>query len=134
MRKVLFWILIAILLFLLVVLGVSFWTNRKPLNVLKDWFGVQQNVVEVQEIEQNTGDDAAKSQRDIIRERLEAQREAQEAAQKTQDNTSTEPTTPTESEPVEAQPAATTTQPSPQTSAQRENKAAEDFVNNLIIQ
>jgi predicted Holliday junction resolvase-like endonuclease len=45
MRKILFRILIAILLFLLVVLGVAYYQNTKPLSVIKHRFGVQETVV-----------------------------------------------------------------------------------------
>lgn len=44
MRKVLFWVLIVVLLFLLFVLGYSFRTQTTPLNVLKRRFGVEQTV------------------------------------------------------------------------------------------
>lgn len=44
MRKILFWILIIVFLFLVVVLWVAFYNDKTPLNVLKWWFGVEQSV------------------------------------------------------------------------------------------
>lgn len=44
MRKILFWILIIIFLFLVVVLWVAFYNDKTPLNVLKWWFGVESSV------------------------------------------------------------------------------------------
>jgi len=44
MRKVLFWILIIILLFLLFVLGYAFRKKSTPINVLKQRFGVTQTI------------------------------------------------------------------------------------------
>lgn len=44
MRKVLFWILIIVFLFLVVVLWVAFYNDKTPLRVLKWWFGVEQSV------------------------------------------------------------------------------------------
>lgn len=45
MRKLLFWLLIVLLVFLLIVLGVAFYQDKKPLHVLQNRFGVQQNTV-----------------------------------------------------------------------------------------
>lgn len=44
MRKVLFWILIIIFLFLVVVLWVAFYNDKTPLNLLKWWFWVEKSV------------------------------------------------------------------------------------------
>lgn len=138
MRKVLFWILMVILLCLLIVLGVSFWTNRTPLNVLKDWAGTNSASVQVEEIEEpqtetgaiNSWDEVTK--REIIRQRLEAQRNRIQTTQSgsassaiTGDTAASSATTTTSS---------TQTKPSTPTSVDKENKAAQDFVNNLIVE
>lgn len=44
MRKILFWIIIIIFLFLVIVLWVAFYNDKTPLNVLKWWFGVESSV------------------------------------------------------------------------------------------
>ena len=59
MRKVLFWILIIIFLFLVVVLWVAFYNDKTPLNVLKGWFGVEQSVY-VKENLSNSSEEAKK--------------------------------------------------------------------------
>lgn len=41
-----------ILLCLLIVLGVSFWSNRTPINVLRDWTGANSTGVKIEEIAQ----------------------------------------------------------------------------------
>lgn len=44
MRKILFWIIIIVFLFLVVVLGVAFYNDKTPLNVLKWWFWVESSI------------------------------------------------------------------------------------------
>ena len=138
MRKVLFWILMAVLLCLLIVLGISFWTNKTPLNVLKDWAGTNSASVQVEEIEEpqtetgaiNSWDEVTK--REIIRQRLEAQRNRIQTTQSgsassaiTGDTTVSSATTTT---------SGTQTKTTTPTSVDKENKAAQDFVNNLIVE
>jgi hypothetical protein len=68
MRKILFRILITILLFLLVVLGVAYYQNTKPLSIIKQWFGVQETVVieASNESEQKVQVDATEKIKDMV--------------------------------------------------------------------
>jgi hypothetical protein len=59
MRKILFWILIIIFLFLVIVLWVGFYQDKTPLNVLKWWFGVE-NSIAVNETISNSSEEAKK--------------------------------------------------------------------------
>lgn len=134
MRKVLFWILMIVLLFLLVVLGVSFRTNRTPLNVLTDWTGTKSTSIQIEETQTETGSidtwDAA-AKREIIRQKLEAQQNRIQTTESETTSTGSVINTATWTE--DATTSSTQTKPTTTSSRDKENKAAKDFVNNLVV-
>ena len=126
-----------ILLLLLVVLGISFWTNRTPLNVLKDWTTSKSTSIQIEETQTETGatdtwDAAAK--REIIRQKLEAQQNRIQTTVSGDTTSTDQPETTTSwNEATDTKDTDTTTQKTTTSSRDKENKAAQDFVDNLVI-
>lgn len=68
MRKILFRVLIVVLLVLLFVLWVAFYQDKTPLHVLQGWFGVSNEVVVTDALQDTTTPEQKKEHTEAIKD------------------------------------------------------------------